>query len=107
MFEKELKRVFDHTLSGWQASKRLLTLQQGNGSAAEYAIQFQTVAAGSGWNNEALMVCFLNGLSEAIKDDMAIREPARDLETLVDQAIRLDNRLRERSLNQLIPFLPP
>ncbi len=40
------------------------------------------------------MVCFLNGLSEAIKDDMATREPSSDLETLFDQAIRLDNRLR-------------
>lgn len=46
------------------------------------------------------MVCFLNGLSEAIKDDLATREPARDLETLIDQAIRLDNRLRERNLNR-------
>lgn len=99
-FEKEFKRVFDHPFSGRQASKRLLTLRQGNGSAAEYAIQFRTVAAGSGWNNEALMVCFLNGLSEAIKDDLATREPAVDLETLMDQAIRLDNRLRERSRNR-------
>ncbi len=99
-FEEELKRVFDHPLSGRQASKRLLTLRQGNGSAAEYAIQFRTVAAGSGWNDEALMVCFLNGLSEAIKDDMATREPSSDLETLFCQAIRLDNRLRERSRNR-------
>ncbi len=46
------------------------------------------------------MVCFLNGLSEAIKDDMATREPSSDLETLFDQAIRLDNHLRERSRNR-------
>lgn len=45
------------------------------------------------------MVCFQNGLSEVIKDDLATREPALDLDTLMDQAIRLDNRLRERTLN--------
>ncbi|KAK3505778.1 hypothetical protein QTP70_004024 [Hemibagrus guttatus] len=99
-FVEEFKRVFDHPLSGRQASKNLLTLRQKNGSATEYAIQFRTIAAGSGWNDESLMVCFLNGLSEAIKDDLAIREPARDLENLIDQAIRLDNRLRERNLNR-------
>ncbi|KAK3548470.1 hypothetical protein QTP70_013292 [Hemibagrus guttatus] len=99
-FVEEFKRVFDHPLSGRQASKNLLTLRQKNGSATEYAIQFRTIAAGSGWNDECLMVCFLNGLSEAIKDDLAIREPARDLETLIDQAIRLDNRLRERNLKR-------
>ncbi len=82
-----------------QASERLLTLRQSNGSPAEYAIQFRLVAAGSGSNDKALVVCFLNGLSEAIKDDLATREPACDLETLMDQAIRLDNHLRERSLN--------
>ncbi|KAK3518249.1 hypothetical protein QTP70_034616 [Hemibagrus guttatus] len=99
-FVEEFKRVFDHPLSGRQASKNLLTLRQKNGSATEYAIQFRTIAAGSGWNDESLMVCFLNGLSEAIKDDLAIREPARDLDNLIDQAIRLDNRLRERNLNR-------
>ncbi|KAK3559268.1 hypothetical protein QTP86_009932 [Hemibagrus guttatus] len=99
-FVEEFKRVFDHPLSGRKASKNLLTLRQKNGSATEYAIQFRTIAAGSGWNDESLMVCFLNGLSEAIKDDLAIREPARDLENLIDQAIRLDNRLRERNLNR-------
>lgn len=106
MFKEEFKRVFDHPLGARQASKRLLTLRQGNGSAAEYAIQFRTVAAGSGWNDEALMVSFLNGLSEAIKDDLAIREPASDLEALIDQAIKLDNRLRERNLHrQSVPTL--
>ncbi|XP_056329085.1 uncharacterized protein LOC130241386 [Danio aesculapii] len=59
-FEEEFKRVFDHPHSGRQASKKLLTLQQGSGSVAEYAIHFRIVAAGNGWNNEALMVCFQN-----------------------------------------------
>lgn len=48
-FEEEFKRVFDHPISGWEASKRLLSIRQGHRSAAEYAIHFRTIAAGSGW----------------------------------------------------------
>ncbi len=79
-FEAEFKRVFHHPLSGRQASKQLLTLRQRTHSAAEYAIQFCTLAAGSGWNDEALII--------------------------IDQVIRLDNRLRQRRIprpNTLTP----
>ncbi len=95
-FEEEFKRVFDHPVSGREASKHLLTLSQGFRSAADFAIEFRTIAAGSGWNNEALMVCFQGGLSEPLQDELATREPAADLESLIAIAIRLDNRLRER-----------
>ncbi len=95
-FEEELKRVFDHPVSGREASKHLLTLNQGSRSAAEFAIAFRTIAAGNRWNNEALMVCFQGGLSEPLQDELATREPVADLESLIAVAIRLDNRLRER-----------
>lgn len=99
-FEKEFKKVFNHPVSGQEASKRLLTLRQGPRSAADFAIEFRTIAAGSGWNDEALRVCFLGGLAESIQDEMATREPAKDLESLIDMAIRLDIRLRERRMTR-------
>ncbi len=58
--------MFDHPVSGREASKRLLTLNQGFRSAADFAIEFRTIAAGREWNNEALMVCFQGGLSEPL-----------------------------------------
>ncbi len=67
--------------------KQLLTLRQRTQSAAEYAIQFRTLAAGSGWNDEALIVCFENGLSEELKDELATRDPMYSLERLIDQVI--------------------
>lgn len=106
-FEEEFKRVFDHPISGREASKRLLSLQQGTRSAAEYAIHFRTIAAGSGWNNESLMVCFQNGLSETLQDELATREPTHNLESLIDLAVRLDNRLRERNLSRQSVLTPP
>ncbi len=95
-FEEEFKQVFDHPVSGREASKCLLTFNQGSWHAADFAIEFRTIAAGSRWNNEALMVCFQGGLSEPLQDELATREPAADLESLIAVAIRLDNRLRER-----------
>ncbi len=44
------------------------------------------------------MVCFQGGLSEPLQDELATREPAADLESLIAVAIPLDNRLRERRL---------
>lgn len=74
--------MFDHPASGREVAKHLLVLQQGNPSAAGYAIQFRTIAAESGWNKEALMTCFLHGLSETLQDELAPRDPPRDLESL-------------------------
>ncbi len=50
----------------------------------------------SGWNQEALTVAFNRALSDEIKDELAARDPATDLEPLIDMVIQLDNRLRER-----------
>ncbi|MGL5294567.1 MAG: hypothetical protein ACRC9V_12510 [Aeromonas sp.] len=46
LFEKEFKRVFNHPISGQEASKRLFPLLKGSRSAADYAIHFQTIEAG-------------------------------------------------------------
>ncbi|XP_032364699.1 uncharacterized protein LOC116679100 [Etheostoma spectabile] len=55
-----------------------------------------TLAADSGWNEEALRGVFINGLTEVIKDELAVRDEPDSLDKLVSLAIKLDNRLRER-----------
>lgn len=99
-FTEEMRRVFDHPVGGRDAANRLFQLRQGNSSVAEYAVLFRTLAAESGWNMEALIAAFRHGLSGSIKDELAAKDPAEDLETLIDQTIRLDNRLRERRLER-------
>ncbi len=96
LFVEEFKWVFDHPVSGRKSSRQLLTLKQGSRSTADFAIEFRTIASGSGWNDEALMACFQGGLSGPILDELVTCEPATDLESLITMAIRLDNRLRER-----------
>ncbi len=95
-FIEEMRRVFDHPVSGYEAASRLLKLTQGSLSVAELAVEFRTLAMESGWNQEALTVAFNQALSDEIKDELAARDPETDLESLIDMAIRLDNRLRER-----------
>ncbi len=46
-FKEEFKRVFDYPVSGREASKHLLTLNQGSWSAANFAIEFRTIADGT------------------------------------------------------------
>ena len=55
LFMAEMRKVFDHDVSGQEAAKRLLRLRQGPSSVAEFSIKFRTLAAESGWNKEALV----------------------------------------------------
>lgn len=95
-FTDEMRRVFDHPVGGREAANRLFQLRQGNSSVAEYAVHFRTLAAESKWNMEALIATFHHGLSNYIRDELATKDPATTLESLIDQTIRLDNRMRER-----------
>lgn len=65
-------------------------------SVAEMACEFRTLAAESGWNEEALQGAFRNVLTETIKDELVSRDEPDGLDELIFLAIRIDNRLRER-----------
>lgn len=99
-FIDEMKRVFQHPASKGDVDHRLLNLSQGTRSAAEFAIEFRTLATESGWDQRALRATFHHALSPGLKDELAFREPAPNLESLIDMAIRVDHRLRERQLER-------
>ena len=94
-FLVEFKRVFDHPTAGREVGARLMSLHQGNRTAAAYATEFRTLAAGSGWNDQGLRSAFRQGLSETIKDELVRDKPA-SLDDLVALAIDVDERIRER-----------
>lgn len=96
-FSREMMKVFAPTVSSRTAANQLLKLRQGTQSAADYAIQFRTLATESGWGEQALLVTFYHGLADHIKDELASWEEAEDLEVLISRVIRLDNRLQERT----------
>uniref|UniRef100_A0A674N2G5 CCHC-type domain-containing protein n=1 Tax=Takifugu rubripes TaxID=31033 RepID=A0A674N2G5_TAKRU len=96
-FVEEMKRVFDHPVTGRQAVSQLLDLRQGNSSASEYAVNFCILAAESGWGDSALQAIFLKGLAGELKDELAVRDECHSLNSLIDLTIRIDNRIRERA----------
>lgn len=88
-FTAEMRSVFDHPVGGREAASWLFQLHQGSSSVSEYAVHFHTLAAESNWNAKALIAAFQHGLSGSIKDELATKEPAANLEALIYQAIRL------------------
>ena len=53
-FGHELRSVFNHPIDGTDAATRLHSLQQGSRSVAEYTVEFQVLAADSGWDDRVL-----------------------------------------------------
>lgn len=95
-FVASFRRVFDVPARSASAAKLLLSIQQGSRTVAEYAIEFRTLAAEVGWNNEALVAVFSHGLSDALKDEIAAKDLPDELEALISFLILIDTRLRER-----------
>ncbi|XP_075449336.1 uncharacterized protein LOC142490799 [Ascaphus truei] len=70
---------------------------EGDRSVAVYAVEFRTLAAETGWNDDALSSAFWQGLSETLKDELAARDRPTNLEDLIALAIWVDQRLLERN----------
>ncbi|XP_075449283.1 glycoprotein-N-acetylgalactosamine 3-beta-galactosyltransferase 1-like [Ascaphus truei] len=77
-FLQEFKRVLDATGCGSSAS--FLRIRQGTRTAGQYAIEFRTLAVETGWNIEALLVAFWQGLSEGLKAELTCWDTPKDLE---------------------------
>ncbi len=82
-------------MPGREAAKALHALKQGKRSVLDYAIEFRTLAADSGWNQPALG-SFYNGLLETLKDHLAPLDLPAELDALVSLASRIDKHLVER-----------
>ncbi len=81
---------------GDEAAAQLSRLSQRKRSVTDYAIQFQTLAAACGWNEGALRARFLEGLDEAIADELAAVDLPRELDNLINLALRVEGRLNRR-----------
>lgn len=63
---------------------------------ADYSIHFHVLVANSGWNDTALLGCYIQGLGGESKRLTISRDEMPDLEALIALTIQLDNRLKER-----------
>ncbi|XP_053499602.1 uncharacterized protein LOC128619445 [Ictalurus furcatus] len=90
------RTVFDHSPDNRETGEDLLSLVQGSRCVADYALEFRTVAARSGWNQPALKAMFRRGLNADIVTELACRDDQLTFDSLINVAIRLDRLLRSR-----------
>ncbi|XP_075451095.1 uncharacterized protein LOC142492328 [Ascaphus truei] len=67
-----------------------------NRFVARYALEFRTIAAETNWNDKALSTAFWQGLSEALKDELATYDRPTDLEEQIAICIKVDHCFPER-----------
>lgn len=91
---KTFIRVFQHT--SWEASRALVGLRQGRRRAADYAIEFRTLAAKSGWTQSALHGAFLHGISSPLKDQLDPLDLPDDLNALIALTVKINKWISKR-----------
>ncbi len=82
---EEMKRVFDRTVVGREAARRL-----------DFSIEFRTLAAECKWNEEAQWDMFLHGLADRIQREIFAIELPTSLDGLIDLSLRVDSQLQQR-----------
>ncbi|KAK3556240.1 hypothetical protein QTP70_006919 [Hemibagrus guttatus] len=80
----------------WDSSvgEELCRLQQGKLTVPKYALQFRTLAAKSGWNEQALLAAYHQGLNPQVRLHLAAYEAAIGLERLIQLSIRVAARMQ-------------
>uniref|UniRef100_A0A3P9IMG0 Gypsy retrotransposon integrase-like protein 1 n=1 Tax=Oryzias latipes TaxID=8090 RepID=A0A3P9IMG0_ORYLA len=99
-FLGEFRLVFDQPRKQEEATRRLLSLKQGNRPVSEHLIDFRILAVEVGWPDPALKGIFHQSLNERIKDHLCTQPETDTFEELVTAALRSDLRLRERLTEQ-------
>lgn len=77
----------------------------------DFSIEFRTLVTTCGWNQPALVACFMEGLNSDLKDEILIREVPARLDDLIDLAIRVekwfDLQRRARRMEAALLSTPP
>jgi len=92
-----MRRVFDRSVAGREAARKLADLRQGIQPVSDYAIKFRTLAAECKWNEEAQWDMFLHGLADRVQQEIYQLDLPTSLDGLIELALRVDARLQERA----------
>ncbi|ROL53791.1 Retrotransposon-derived protein PEG10 [Anabarilius grahami] len=92
-FISHFQEVFGKSISDSSAGEKLYQLKQGVMSIHDYALQFRTLAASSGWNEQALITTFRQGLEPRVRLHLAAYEDSIGLEKFIQLAIRSATRM--------------
>ena len=70
-------------------------------------MEFQTLAAGAGWNDRALIDHYRCSLQEDVRRELACRDVALSLDELIDMSIQRDNLLAACRRSERVLSVPP
>ncbi|KAL0170543.1 hypothetical protein M9458_035139, partial [Cirrhinus mrigala] len=94
-FLLQIQEVFEYPAGGRDILTQLIHAKQGNHTAAEYAIEFRTLAAHSGWNDVSLKAIFYNSLNIDLQTELACRRENSSFSELINLTIKIDNLMRQ------------
>ncbi len=94
-FIQQLREVFEYPAGGRDISTQIINITQGNRTAAEYTVEFRTLAAQSGWNDVALKAMFHRSLSTELQTELACKGEDSSFSEFVSLAIKIDNLMRQ------------
>jgi hypothetical protein len=90
-FRSEIRRVFGDIDVVRTAERKLFNLRQ-NGSVINYATEFRKYGNVTNWGAEALLSHYQRGLKDNIKRELYRRDPIDNMNDLIEETIRIDNR---------------
>lgn len=94
-FKEKIKTIFGIINEPSVARRKIQHVQQRQ-SAADYAADFQQLAANTDWDDTALMTMFRQGLKPRVKEELMRSGATLDtLDDLIKESIDIDNRLYE------------
>ncbi|KAK3563212.1 hypothetical protein QTP86_018264 [Hemibagrus guttatus] len=93
IFIEHFKEVFGK--AEWDSSlgERLCRLRQGAMSVSDYALQFRTLTAASGWSKQALITTYRQGLDPRVRMHLVAYEDSIGLERFIQLSIRFATRM--------------
>src|SRR6266513_2132597 len=94
-FRRAIVRIYGDPDQYKKAVINIQRLQQTE-SVQEYTSRFYAMSAKTEWDNDALSAIYYKGLKDPIKDELSRKDITKDMDEIVEKAIRIDNRLQER-----------
>ncbi|XP_058627659.1 uncharacterized protein LOC131537949 [Onychostoma macrolepis] len=101
-FVQQLRDVFEYPAEGKDISTQLLHVSQGNRTAADYAIEFRTLAAQSGWNDISLKAVFRQSLDLDLQTELACKGENCSFSEYITLAIKIDNLMRNAPKRKIV-----
>ena len=96
-FKEELDNLYLDRNLKYTAEDKIMRLRQTK-SAASYSVEFQSLVALLDLNDAAKRLLFYFGLKPEVKDAIATVDRAKTFILLIDQAINIDQRRHQRTL---------